>query len=116
MRGHFSAIKIKHPDFMDLSGSAEMGEWIQRCRGRRRPEADHGFRNRRRSDLHARPLQGRPGRDGQPDVDADGAEGIRSTNAGMRLPERPESAGMTTRRLLCRVRFPRISTAAKAAT
>ena len=28
MRGHFSAIKIKHPDFMDLSGSAEMGEWI----------------------------------------------------------------------------------------
>ena len=77
MRGHFQRDQDQTPDFMDLSGSAEMGEWISAAEDAEDLKRIGGFRNRRRSDLHARPLQGRPGRWTTPIVDADGAEGIR---------------------------------------
>ena len=89
MRGHFSAIKIKHPDFMDLSGSAEMGEWISAAEDAEdlKRIMDSGTADEVISMLDR--YKAAQAEMDNPDVDADGAEGIRSTNAGMRLPERP---------------------------
>lgn len=91
MRGHFSAIKIKHPDFMDLSGSAEMGEWIGAAEDAEdlKRIMDSGTADEVIAMLDR--YKAAQSEMDNPDVDADGAEGIRSTNAGMRLPERPGS-------------------------
>lgn len=91
MRGHFSAIKGKHPDFMDLSGSPEMGEWIRTAEDAEdlKRIMDSGTAEEVISMLDR--YKASQAEMDNPDVDADGAEGIRSTNAGMRLPERPGS-------------------------